>query len=343
MKANTATVTMADVARDADVSVSSVSNYLHGRPYMKAGMRARIADSIDRLGYQVNAVASNLRSGRTHLLKLSIPDLRQMYFSELAEDILAEARVHGYGVIVESTTNSRDRELDSVASMGTRAADGLIFSPLLMNDDDEHVLDGDYPLVLLGERLCTRKVAHVVIANRTAAHDATSHLIAAGCRSIAVVGGVRAIQGQASSRQIRTEGYRDALASAGMGYDPELVYETVGWGSEDGAEAVRRMILDGARCDGIFALNDRLAWGVLRGLRVSGIRCPGDVRVVGFDDVDESAYMVPSLTTVDPGKRDIARIAVQSVIDQITRGSRGPAGMLETPCSLVFRESSPAV
>jgi DNA-binding LacI/PurR family transcriptional regulator len=128
-----------------------------------------------------------------------------------------------------------------------------------------------------------------------------------------------------------------------MGYDPELVYETVGWGSEDGAEAVRRMILDGARCDGIFALNDRLAWGVLRGLRVSGIRCPGDVRVVGFDDVDESAYMVPSLTTVDPGKRDIARIAVQSVIDQITRGSRGPAGMLEAPCSLVFRESSPAV
>ena len=120
---------MADVAHEAGVSVASVSNFLNKQPYMSEAMAARIAEAIDRLGYKVNSSARNLRSGRTRLLKLVIPDLRQVYFSELAEDILAEARQHGYGVIVESTTNNRARELESIASMGTHSADGLILAP----------------------------------------------------------------------------------------------------------------------------------------------------------------------------------------------------------------------
>ena len=94
---------MADVAHEAGVSVASVSNFLNKQPYMSEAMAARIAEATDRLGYKVNSSARNLRSGRTRLLKLVIPDPRQVYFSELAEDILAEARQHGYGVIVEST------------------------------------------------------------------------------------------------------------------------------------------------------------------------------------------------------------------------------------------------
>lgn len=340
MASRKTTVTMADVARKAGVSVASVSNYLNRRPYMSDSMRTRIAIAVDALGYQVNSAARNLRSGRTRLLKLSIPDLRQVYFSELSEDILAEARAHGYGVIVESTTNSRERELESIASMGNNVADGLIFSPLLMHGDDIDAFAGDYPLVLLGERLFSEDITHVVIQNRSAAAAATRHLLDTGSRRILVVGGNRDVGQEVSSRSIRTEGYRDALVQKQIAYDPSLICETVGWNSVDGVAAIASAVDNRLNFDAVFALNDRLAWGVLRGLRELGVRVPEQVRVVGFDNVDESVYMVPSLTSVDPGKRDIAYLAVESIMRQIKQGGRAPACRLQAPYTLVCRESS---
>ena len=355
---------MADVAHEAGVSVASVSNFLNKQPYMSEAMAARIAEAIDRLGYKVNSSARNLRSGRTRLLKLVIPDLRQVYFSELAEDILAEARQHGYGVIVESTTNNRARELESIASMGTHSADGLILSPLMMTVDDIAALDGDYPLVLLGERLFGVNAPHVVIRNREGAAAATYHLLDAGCRRIAVGGGapVRAVDSMGaggrrlavvgavphpehdfSSGSIRTHGYREALAARGIPCDDSLLIETQGWGSADGLVAVDTMLESGLQFDAVFALNDLLAWGVLRELRERGVAVPDDVRVIGFDDVEESAYMVPSLSTVNPGREAIARLAVESIIQQVESGSRAPAQTIEAPYSLSLRESSPAL
>ena len=322
---------MADVAHEAGVSVASVSNFLNKQPYMSEAMAARIAEAIDRLGYKVNSSARNLRSGRTRLLKLVIPDLRQVYFSELAEDILAEARQHGYGVIVESTTNNRARELESIASMGTHSADGLILSPLMMTVDDIAALDGDYPLVLLGERLFGVNAPHVVIRNREGAAAATYHLLDAGCRRIAVVGAVPHPEHDFSSGSIRTHGYREALAARGIPW------------SADGLVAVDTMLESGLQFDAVFALNDLLAWGVLRELRERGVAVPDDVRVIGFDDVEESAYMVPSLSTVNPGREAIARLAVESIIQQVESGSRAPAQTIEAPYSLSLRESSPAL
>lgn len=338
-----ATVTMADVARKAGVSVASVSNYLNDRPYMSESMRARIAGAIESLGYQINLSARNLRSGQTHLLKFVIPDLRQIYFAELAEDVLAAAHQRGYGVIVESTSNSRERELEAVRSMGQRAVDGLILSPLMMQPADAALLRGDYPLVVLGERLFDVPAPHVMIANRSGVREATEHLLRAGCRHIAVVGAAAPDNTEPSSRTIRTQGYRDALREAGVDFDPALMIVTEGWGSLDGLTAARRMIDDGLQFDAVLALNDLMAWGVMRGLRDNGVRVPEDVRVVGFDDLDESAYMSPSLSAVNPNRPEIARLAVESVVQQIEHGGRMPAQTVEAPARLVCRESSPAV
>ena len=263
--------------------------------------------------------------------------------SELAEDILAEARQHGYGVIVESTTNNRARELESIASMGTHSADGLILSPLMMTVDDIAALDGDYPLVLLGERLFGVNAPHVVIRNREGAAAATYHLLDAGCRRIAVVGAVPHPEHDFSSGSIRTHGYREALAARDIPCDDSLLIETQGWGSADGLAAVDTMLESGLQFDAVFALNDLLAWGVLRELRERGVAVPDDVRVIGFDDVEESAYMVPSLSTVNPGREAIARLAVESIIQQVESGSRAPAQTIEAPYSLSLRESSPAL
>ena len=134
-----------------------------------------------------------------------------------------------------------------------------------------------------------------------------------------------------------------ALAARDIPCDDSLLIETQGWGSADGLAAVDTMLESGLQFDAVFALNDLLAWGVLRELRERGVAVPDDVRVIGFDDVEESAYMVPSLSTVNPGREAIARLAVESIIQQVESGSRAPAQTIEAPYSLSLRESTPAL
>ena len=143
----------------------------------------------------------------------------------------------------------------------------------MMTVDDIAALDGDYPLVLLGERLFGVNAPHVVIRNREGAAAATYHLLDAGCRRIAVVGAVPHPEHDFSSGSIRTHGYREALAARGIPCDDSLLIETQGWGSADGLVAVDTMLESGLQFDAVFALNDLLAWGVLRELRERGVAC----------------------------------------------------------------------
>lgn len=331
--------TLHDVAALAHVSVATVSNYVNSYPYMRESTKAKIQRAIDELGYVANASARNLRSGRTGLLSLSIPDLTQIYFAELAEEVITAARGQGYGVIVESTGYDKSREMASIASMSKGITDGLILSPVRMGDADIPAMSGNFPLVVLGERVFGVPGPHVLIRNVEAACAATDHLIAAGCGTIAVIGG--SLEHDLSSRSLRTQGYRRALEHAGIEFDPRLVRGTGEWTSRSGAEATKSLLAQGVHPDGIFALNDLMAWGVISQLREFGIRIPGDVRVIGFDDIDESKYMVPSLTTVDPGRRQIAELSVRSIIAQVNAARRAEPEQVMVDYRIVFRTSSP--
>ena len=153
MVASLRKATLHDVAKRAHVSVASVSNYLNDYPYMKPATRERIQQAIDELGYVTNQQARNLRSGRTGLISLSLPDLNQIYFSELAEEMITRAREYGYRIIIESPGNDRQREIESAHAMASNMTDGLILSPTAMRAEDVAELEGDYPLVVLGERI----------------------------------------------------------------------------------------------------------------------------------------------------------------------------------------------
>ena len=250
--------TLRDVAKLAGVSVATVSNYLNDYPFMKPATKERIRQAIDELGYTANQQARNLRRGRTGLISLSIPDLNQIYFAELAEEMIKAAREYGYRIIVESTGNNRQHEINSVKAMSRNMTDGLILSPTGMTSVDVAELEGDYPLVLLGERIFNAPAPHIVIANDVGAKIATNHLIDAGCRAIAVVGGTLD-EGIPSSRLMRTKGYVKSLADHGMRFDSSMIRECGDWTSAEGARAVREMYARGIRPDGIFALNDLLA------------------------------------------------------------------------------------
>src|SRR5690606_33185609 len=179
-------VTLHDVAGLAGVSIKTVSNVINDYPHIRPATRAKVEAAIAELDYTPNLTARNLRSGRTGVIALALPDLSLAYFGELAAQVIREAEAAGLVVVVEQTGADRERELELLRSPRLKLTDGLIFSPLGMGAEDVAALDVPYPLVLLGERIFGGPADHVTMRNVEAARAATEHLIARGRRRIAV-------------------------------------------------------------------------------------------------------------------------------------------------------------
>jgi DNA-binding LacI/PurR family transcriptional regulator len=333
--------TLHDVARLAGVSIKTVSNVINDYPHIRPTTRAKVEDAIAELGYTPNLTARNLRSGRTGAIALAVPDLALSYFAELAAEVIAEAERAGVVVLIEQTGGDRDRELELLSSPRLKLTDGLIFSALGMGQDDVGSLAVPYPLVLLGERIFDGPVDHVTMQNVDAARAATEYLLASGRRRIAVVG---AHEGEViGSAGLRLRGYREALEAAGISYDESIVAFTTLWHRSNGARAMHELLDRGAQFDAVFGLNDTLALGAMRTMQEAGIHVPDDVSVVGWDDLDEAQFSIPSLTTVDPGRPWIARTAVQTLLTRIAVPLSGHEPSLQlADFRVVERESAPS-
>lgn len=331
--------TMQDVARLAGVSIKTVSNVVNNYPYIRPETRTKVERAIEELGYQLNVSARGLRSGRTRALGLALPELSLSYFAELADRVIRAAERRGQVVLVEQTNGDRDRELALLRSPRLQFMDGLIFSPLGMTAADVDQLPADLPLVLLGEQIFGVPTDHVTMRNVEAAAAATSHLLALGRRRIAVIGEHRGeVIGSAG---LRLRGYREALSAAGVDYDERIVVPAGLWHRANGADAMRELLSREVPFDAVFAFNDTLALGAMRVLLEAGRRIPRDVAVIGFDDLDESQYSLPSLSTVDPGRTQIAELAVDLLLERIEgRADAAPARLVEAPFAIVDREST---
>src|SRR5665647_2148175 len=161
--------TMHDVARLAGVSIKTVSNVVNGYPHIRETTRARVLAAIDELDYQLNVAARNLRTGRTGIIALAVPELGLPYFAELADSVIEAADVQGLTVLIEQTGSRRERELEVLSGARRHLTDGLIFSPLALGAGDEDLLRVDFPVVVLGERLFPDSVDHVTMQNVEAA------------------------------------------------------------------------------------------------------------------------------------------------------------------------------
>lgn len=333
-------VTMRDVARHAGVSVKTVSNVVNDFQHVSPATKERVLAAISELGYQMNFSARNLSLGRTGMITLAVPEMRLPYFAELADEVIVAAAERGYTVLVERTGGVRERELEALTSDRRRMTDGLILSPLALRPADAHRLEVDYPLVLLGERALHGSVHHVAMGNLAGGREVTRHLLERGRRRIAVIGSYDSSGSGAGS--LRTQGFTAALAEAGIQHDPQRTGQTLVWTRGTGAEAMNRLLDAGADIDAVFGLNDVLALGAMRVLFERGVRVPDDVAVAGFDDIEEGRFSCPSLTTVQPGRAEIARTAVWLLVDRIARG--GPEGSggkeLVVGPELVVREST---
>jgi DNA-binding LacI/PurR family transcriptional regulator len=333
-------VTMHDVARRAGVSVKTVSNVVNGYPYLRPATKERVEAAIAELGYQLNVAARNLRQGRTGMIGLAVPELSQPYFAELADMVIQAGEELGVTVLIEQTGAERDRELEVLHGKRRQMTDGLIFSPLALGEEDRAEISVQYPLVLLGERIFHGPADHVTMANEEGGYAATRYLLDLGRRRIAVLG---AHPGEGlGSAPLRIAGYERAIVEAGLDLDPALIVPGGLWHRATGAEAMSGLLGAGTAVDAVFGLNDALALGALRVLTAHGVRVPDDVAVIGFDDVDDAQYSTPSLSSVAPGRRDIAYTAVRLLVERIAEpaGSTRPFVEHVAPFEIVEREST---
>lgn len=329
-----ARVRMVDIAKKVGVSTKTVSNVVNGSGWVGDAVRAQVLQAIDELGYRPNLAARQLRSGSSGLLGLCVPNLKEPYFAEFASEFVSAARERGLTVLVTQSKGERSEELAILESVNLPALDGLVFSPLTLTTEDVENRLSKVPMVFIGEhgeRITTGKVTHVGPDNVAAAKAATQHLISQGRTRIAVIG----IQntGIDSTAKVRFTGYEEALKEAHIDVDPELLVETTAYNRAAGSQGIEQLIEQGVQFDGVFCFNDTLAFGALHTLGMHGVKVPQDVLVVGYDNIDESRFTVPPLTTIDPG------IAASShlILDLLTKPSKATAGHITVPFELITR------
>jgi DNA-binding LacI/PurR family transcriptional regulator len=333
--------TLHDVALVAGVSIKTVSNVVNHYPHVRPATRERVLAAIAQLDYRPNLSARGLRSGKTGVIGLAIPELRQNYFAELADAIIRAAAVHNVGVVIDQTSATREGELAALSGERLRLTDGILFSPERLGQDDVELLNVAFPLVLLGERIFGGPTDHVTMQNVESARAATEHLLGIGRRRIAVIGAHPLKQDDIRSANLRVRGYREALEAAGMPYDEALVRVAAPWHRENGAAAMRLLLEEGVEFDALFTLNDTLGLGALRALGEAGVRVPDDVAVIGFDNIDESRFSVPSMSSVDPGRHQIAQMAVDLLLERIReKGDPVPPRQVFADYRIVGREST---
>ncbi len=316
-KLETATPTLATVARLANVSVASASRVLNGIKTNPETLQ-RVREAADAVGYVPNAAARSLRSRRTGQIAFAMPDVANPVYTTMVGSIQQIARSHGSRLILHSTEGDVADELGFLADLRQRYVDGLILCSLEFTAAHaEAVVGAAVPVAVIGKPTKGAQVDTVRANSRRGAADAVRHLHGAGRKRIGLVNGPeRTAPGSA-----RKLGYLDGLRACELERDDALTETADDFTIDAGREAVERLIAR-VRPDAIFCANDLLALGALSALRAADLDVPRDVALVGMDNTNLSAVTWPPLTTVDLGSAERARIAAELLLARIEHPGR---------------------
>lgn len=331
-------VTIKDVAAMARVSWKTVTNVVHDRPNVAPATRERVWEAIRSLDYRPVLAGRQLRQTRMRTLSLLVPGVDNPYFAAFVGATFAAAEDRGYSVFVDHTMTRQNAELGATSSALRFAFDGLILHPILTTSDELARLARQRPLVLVGENASDAQVDWVGTDNQAAAEEVTRHVITRGRRRIAFVG---AHAEPIEPHRERAEGWTRALRAAGITVPDSYRVICEGFGRAEGATATRRLLSVAPDVDAIVCFNDVMAVGALHALREAGKRVPEDVAVTGWDNLEESQYSAPTLTTIDTHVGELAATAVALLIDRI-EGRSDPDTTAATivPYQLIVRDST---
>jgi DNA-binding LacI/PurR family transcriptional regulator len=340
-------ITIADVARVAKVSPSSVSNVLNGRSErMKPSTRERIEQAIEQLGYTPNLAARQLKTGHAPIIGLIVPSVANPFYGIFARLVEEVALAGGYQVLLGNSDRSPDRERQYAEELWGYGVRGIIFgSSLTQFTHLESLIDKGLHVVAF-DRATQQSdritVDSIGVDNVQVTRLATKHLLALGHRRIGFISGPISTV----SRLDRLEGYRTTLQEAGIEPDPQLVWEGVANNYGDaaavelGRQGAHDLLSKTNPPTAMIAINDMYAFGVYAGARDLGLNIPEDVSVVGVDDIVLTEVVQPPLTTIHQPIGDITRLAVERLIGRLQDTCTEPLGHQVLSPKLIVRAST---
>lgn len=323
--------TLNDVARSAGVSIRTVTNVLNGQVKVSESTRKRVLSAIERLDYRPNLAARNLRTGRTGIVALVVPDLAAPYFSTLASIVVQEGNNRGYQVIVEQGDLFRGI---GQSNQGRKTlADVVMFASDASGEEIKSLNRGSLGsrLVFLGEYDVSGLFPQVGIDNFAVGYDATRELVDLGCRKIAAIGAESASEFLTPRK--RTEGYFAALNENGENPDVYMARPVSEHTRAEGYQVANELFDAHPGVDGVICYSDTLAIGVLAALRDRDVMVPDDVRVIGVDDIEEGRFCTPTLTSVSFDLREMVDNAFRVVRENSVEA-------VSLPHKIIHREST---
>jgi len=300
-------VTIYDVAREANVSMATVSRVVNGNPNVKPTTRKKVLDTIERLGYRPNAVARGLASKKTTTVGAIIPDISSIFFSELTRGIEDIATMYKYNIILSNSDQNEDKEIRLIDTMLEKQVDGIVYMGGKITE--EHIRQfetANVPVVLAATQDETNTLPSINIDYKRAAYEATNYLIESIEEQPAFVKGHDYIQ----SNGLKYEGYIQALQDASIDINEELIVEEE-CTYNGGIMAVEKLLDKHIKPKAIFVSTDEMAVGVIHSLQDGELRVPEDVEVFGFNNTRVSLMVRPTLTTIVQPMYDIGAVAMR--------------------------------
>jgi DNA-binding LacI/PurR family transcriptional regulator len=300
--------TISDVAREARVSVATISRVLNNNPRVSPQTRQRVLEAIEKLAYEPNVLARNFRRSESRVILVLCPNFTNPFYGNIVTGIADTARRHGYSAMFCTTQNDKDREKDFLDMLRNKRADGAILLATANSPKFLAHLAGQYPIVQCPEYFQDVEVSHVSIDNYKAARHAVRYLTGLGHRRIALITSNDAYL----SMSHRYKGYQAELERADIPFDPALVqYTGEGYHFSNGVKAIHALMTLPEPPTAVFCVSDILALGALRGAIDLGYRVPEDLAVMGFDDVEYATMFKPHITTVRMPCYDLGASAME--------------------------------
>jgi len=329
-------VTMSDVAREAGVSLMTVSRAINAKGEINPQTRARVLRVAEEMGYRPSNIARGLATRRTHTLGLVIPDVANPFFSDVARGAEHVAYAAGYNVFLCNTDEDPQRESAVLQSLEEKRVDGIVLCSSRLDDGELRTVVDRHPAVVLVNRELENAGAGVVLVDdETGGRAVAQHLLQAGHKAVGLLAGPPASR----SGHQRARGYRAALAAAGLPYRPDWVRDCSPV-VESGQAVASALLAAHPELTALECYNDLVAVGALQACADLGRRVPDDVAVAGFDDIVLAALVTPPLTTCRVPRYELGTQAMRLLLEQIGGCPQGHRKIVLRP-DLVVRASAP--
>ena len=301
-------ITIYDVAREANVSMATVSRVVNGNPNVKPTTRKKVLETIERLGYRPNAVARGLASKKTTTVGAIIPDISSTFFSELTRGIEDIATMYKYNIILSNSDQNKEKELHLINTMLEKQVDGIVYMGGDITEDHiNQFKTARVPVVLAATNDKAKTMPSVNIDYEQAAFEATKHLIETTQAQPALITGGEEIQ----NNGLKYQGYMRALKEANIDIEESFVIESES-SYYGGMEGVAELLKDESNLPkSILVTTDEMGVGVIHGIQDEGLSVPEDIEVFGFNNTRIAMMVRPTLTTIVQPMYDLGAVAMR--------------------------------